>query len=137
MKDYKKEAQTFIDAHASWFTDISDQVWGFAELSLKEFKSTELYCQKLRELGFAVTENLGGIRTSFCGAWGSGHPVIPAILRNEYEIAGMSGTVLMDGDPFSTVSYGNSSLPFSFTYALLARTRTAAGWKDSAMPALA
>ena len=76
MKDYKKEAQTFIDAHASWFTDISDQVWGFAELSLKEFKSTELYCQKLRELGFAVTENLGGIRTSFCGAWGSGHPVI-------------------------------------------------------------
>ena len=76
MKDFKKEAQTFIDAHASWFTDISDQVWGFAELSLKEFKSTELYCQKLRELGFAVTENLGGIRTSFCGAWGSGHPVI-------------------------------------------------------------
>ena len=76
MKDFKKEAQAFIDAHAEYFTDVSDQIWGFAELSLKEFKSTELYCQKLKELGFEVTENLGGIKTSFCGSWGSGSPVI-------------------------------------------------------------
>ena len=76
MKDFKKEAQAFIDAHAEYFTDVSDRIWGFAELSLKEFKSTELYCQKLKELGFAVTENLGGIKTSFCGSWGSGSPVI-------------------------------------------------------------
>ena len=76
MNDEKKEALAFIDAHAGYFTDISDQVWGHAELSLKEFQSTALYVQKLKELGFEVTENLGGIATSFCGSWGSGHPVI-------------------------------------------------------------
>ena len=72
----KKEALAFIDGHAQYFTDISDEIWGYAELSLKEFQSTALYVQKLRELGFEVTEDLGGMKTSFCGAWGSGHPVI-------------------------------------------------------------
>ena len=76
METAKTNALAFIDGHAKFFTDISDEIWGHAELSLKEFRSAALYCKKLRELGFAVTEELGGIKTSFCGSWGSGHPVI-------------------------------------------------------------
>ncbi len=76
MNMAKKSAQAYIDEQASFFTDISDEIWVYAELSLKEFRSTALYCQKLRELGFTVTENLGGIATSFCGSYGSGRPVI-------------------------------------------------------------
>ena len=76
MNDKKNDALAFIDGHAKYFTEISDEIWGHAELSLKEFQSTALYCAKLRELGFEVTEDLGGIKTSFCGSFGSGHPVI-------------------------------------------------------------
>ena len=76
MDEMKKNALAFIDGHAAYFTGISDDIWSFAELSLKEFRSADLYCEKLRELGFEVTENLGGIRTSFCGSFGSGRPVI-------------------------------------------------------------
>ena len=76
MDENKKAALSFIDGHAEFFTGVSDQIWEFAELSLKEFQSTALYCAKLRELGFQVTEELGGIKTSFCGSFGSGHPVI-------------------------------------------------------------
>ena len=76
METMKKTALSYIDQAAAFFTELSDEIWGCAELSLKEFKSTALYVEKLKELGFAVTENLGGIKTSFCGSFGSGRPVI-------------------------------------------------------------
>ena len=76
MNETKKAAQAYIDAQADFFEDISDQIWEYAELSLKENRSAALYISKLKELGFDVTENLGGISTSFCGSYGSGHPVI-------------------------------------------------------------
>ncbi len=76
MNDLKKNALNYIDEAAGVFTGLSDQIWAEAELSLKEFHSTAVYVEKLKELGFEVTEELGGIKTSFCGSFGSGHPVI-------------------------------------------------------------
>ena len=36
---------SFIDGHASWFEEIADQIWEYAELSLKEHASAALYCE--------------------------------------------------------------------------------------------
>lgn len=80
---------SFIDGHASWFEEIADQIWEYAELSLKEHASAALYCEKLRELGFTVTEKLGGIDTAFCGSYGSGKPVI-GILGEYDALSGLS-----------------------------------------------
>ncbi len=80
---------SFIDGHASWFEKIADQIWEYAELSLKEHASAALYCEKLRELGFTVTEKLGGIDTAFCGSYGSGKPVI-GILGEYDALSGLS-----------------------------------------------
>ena len=40
-----------IDQNASLFTDVSDKIWEYAELSLMEFQSAELYCKVLKDAG--------------------------------------------------------------------------------------
>lgn len=67
----KKALQTYIDQHAAEYIDISHKIWEFAELSLQEYKSAALYKEKLKEEGFTVIENLGGIETAFCGVFTS------------------------------------------------------------------
>ena len=85
----KQAAAAWVDAHAAYFEDIADQIWEQPELSLKEHHAAALYCAKLRELGFTVTEKLGGIETAFCGSFGSGKPVI-GILGEFDALGGLS-----------------------------------------------
>ena len=63
MNDAKKAAIQTIDDHAALFCDVSRKIWEYAELSLKEFQSAALYEKVLAENGFAVTSNMGGIKT--------------------------------------------------------------------------
>ncbi len=76
MSELKTNAIESIDSMAKLYTDISDKIWEQPELSLKEHKAAELYIATLRELGFELTENLGGIETAFCGKYGRGRPII-------------------------------------------------------------
>ena len=78
-----------LDGKASYFERIADQIWDEPELSLKEFSAAKLYGDCLRELGFTVTENLCGIKTAFCGSFGSGKPVI-GILGEFDALSGLS-----------------------------------------------
>ncbi|MGN1001370.1 MAG: M20 family metallopeptidase [Oscillospiraceae bacterium] len=76
MDSSKRNILDYIDAHADLFIGVSDRIWDYAELSLKEFQSAALYCSVLRENGFQVEEQLCGVPTAFSGRWGSGRPVI-------------------------------------------------------------
>ena len=87
--DAKKEALALIEAQGGEFAALSRQIWEYAELSLKEFRSAALYIEKLKAEGFAVRENLGGIPTAFSGAFGSGRPVI-GILGEFDALSGLS-----------------------------------------------
>ena len=89
MNDYQKNAIKYIDENAGIFTGVSDAVWARPELSLKEFESAKLYCDTLRKYGFEVTEELAGIKTAFCGRYGSGRPVI-GILGEYDALSGLS-----------------------------------------------
>ena len=89
MNEAKKAAIQTIDDHAALFCDVSRKIWEYAELSLKEFQSAALYEKVLAENGFAVTSNMGGIKTAFCGSWGHGHPVI-GILGEFDALSGLS-----------------------------------------------
>ena len=89
MEMKKQAALAAIDEKAGLFTGLSDQIWEYAELSLKEHQSAALYCRLLRELGFSVTEKLCGIDTAFCGSFGSGAPVI-GILGEYDALSGLS-----------------------------------------------
>ena len=87
--DAKTLAQAYIDQRGGEFAALSHQIWEYAELSLKEFRSAALYVEKLKAEGFSVRENLGGIPTAFSGAWGSGRPVI-GILGEFDALSGLS-----------------------------------------------
>jgi len=89
MTGYKKAAIESVDSMAELYKKIADEIWENPELSLKEYKATELYCKALREQGFEVTEKLCGIDTAFCGSFGSGKPVI-GILGEYDALSGLS-----------------------------------------------
>lgn len=65
-----------IDSRAASFTDLSDRIWEFAELSMEEYKSTACYVDFLQREGFRVEENVAGIPTAFSASFGEGKPVI-------------------------------------------------------------
>lgn len=85
----KKDALAVIDEKQDVFTGVSDQIWEYAELSLLEYKSMELYCKVLSENGFAVEKGLCNVPTAFSGTYGSGKPVI-GILGEFDALSGLS-----------------------------------------------
>ncbi len=89
MMREKQTAYEYIDQNADAFIGVSDRIWEYAELSLKEFKSAALYCETLEQKGFTVQRNLCGIPTAFSGSFGSGRPVI-GILGEFDALSGLS-----------------------------------------------
>lgn len=89
IKEKKQLAIDEIEAKGNLFADVSDKVWEYAELSLKEYKSAELYREVLRAEGFEVTETEAGIDTAFSGKYGKGRPVI-GILAEYDALSGLS-----------------------------------------------
>ena len=87
--EIKQSAIDSVESMAEFYKEIADDIWENPELSLKEFHAAQLYCEKLRELGFTVTEKLCGIETAFCGSYGSGRPVI-GILGEFDALSGLS-----------------------------------------------
>ena len=78
-----------IKEKASTFTSLADDIWGFAELSLQEFRSADKYCELLSELGFEVERGVADIETAFLGKFGSGRPII-GILGEFDALTGLS-----------------------------------------------
>ena len=85
----KKKYQDYIDNKEALICDVSDKIWGYAELSLQEYKSCELYCEILRAEGFEVECPVAGIETAFKASFGSGRPVI-GILAEYDALSGLS-----------------------------------------------
>ena len=57
----KQTAYNYIDENADAFIGVSDRIWDFAELSLKEFRSAALYCDVLEQQSFTVERALRGV----------------------------------------------------------------------------
>jgi len=94
MTETKKQVLSYIDEKSDIIIDTSDKIWEYAELSLREFKSGELYAKVLREEGFEVQHPFCNIETAFRASYGSGKPVIGILA--EYELLGGEFTVLND-----------------------------------------
>jgi len=78
-----------IDKLAPHYKQISRQLWENPETSFHEFKSAALFKDELRQAGFRITENVGGIPTAFVAEWGKGEPVI-GILGEYDALPGLS-----------------------------------------------
>jgi aminobenzoyl-glutamate utilization protein B len=76
IDEAKRIAVEWVEKNGDRLTEISDEIWGYAELGYVEFKSAELLASELEKHGFEVERGVAGIPTAFVATWGSGKPVI-------------------------------------------------------------
>lgn len=89
MTTEKQAAMGAVEAKAELVAQVADQIWSFAELSLQEEQSADLYCRVLEQEGFTVERGICGIPTAFSASYGSGRPIIG--LLAEYDaLSGLS-----------------------------------------------
>ncbi|MHA2390490.1 MAG: amidohydrolase [Promethearchaeota archaeon] len=69
--------------------EISDKIWGFAELGFREHKSAKELIKILKENDFTVDENIAEIPTAFVASYGDGSPTI-AVLGEYDALPGLS-----------------------------------------------
>jgi aminobenzoyl-glutamate utilization protein B len=72
----RDEVTRRLEGRAEHFGEVSQKIWGFAEVGYKEMQSAALLQDELRAAGFTITEKIGGIPTAFSAQAGSGGPVI-------------------------------------------------------------
>ena len=89
MTDGKKKILDYIDERADLITEVSDKIWEYAELSLREYKSGDLYAKVFEEEGFVVEHPFDNIETALKASYGSGKPVI-GILAEYDALTGLS-----------------------------------------------
>ena len=65
-----------VSPHVQTVTNVSEQLWEWAELGYLETQSSGLLQTTLAEAGFEVSAGIGGIPTAFTATFGSGEPVI-------------------------------------------------------------
>ena len=56
---------SLIQSKKEQFWEVSDQIWGFAEMRFKEDQSSRLQMDVLRNEGFTGEEGIGDIPTAF------------------------------------------------------------------------
>jgi len=79
----KEVALVWIDKNKDKIVEISDKIWEYAELGLKEFKSSKLLSDELEKNGFMVQRGIAGMPTAFIASWGQGKPIIG--IMGEYD----------------------------------------------------
>lgn len=94
MDKNKKIAIEEIEQKEKLIYDVADKIWDYAELSLNEYKSCNLYCKVMEDEGFEVRKGLSGIATAFMASFGRGKPVIGVLA--EYDA--LSGIPKCDVD---------------------------------------
>lgn len=74
----KETVEKWADENATYLSNLSRKIWEYAEVGLKEFKTSDLLVSQLEANGFKVERGLAGMPTSFVATYtrGTGKPVI-------------------------------------------------------------
>jgi len=75
----KKMIIDFIESHKDRMKEISQAIWKYAEIGLKEYQSSSLLVDELTRHGFAVETQAAGMPTAFVATFGEGKPAIGII----------------------------------------------------------
>ncbi len=79
----KSTALAWITANSGAITGLSDKIWQYAELSLREWKSALATAELLQANGFTVKWGAGGLPAAFVATYGNDGPVIG--FNSEYD----------------------------------------------------
>jgi aminobenzoyl-glutamate utilization protein B len=87
-----------VERQGTELVAMSDQIWGFAELALRETRSAALLADYAERQGFTVERGVAGMPTAFVATYGSERPVIGII--GEYDaLPGISQTASTTRQP--------------------------------------
>jgi aminobenzoyl-glutamate utilization protein B len=102
----KKAAIEWLEEYKERLIEISDTIWGYAELGFVEFKSSKLLADELEGYGFEVKQGVAGIPTAFVASYGSGKPVIGVM--GEYDaLPGLSQKAVPYKEPIKEGASGH------------------------------
>lgn len=85
----KAAAMSDVQSQYEFYKKTEQQIWSYAEIGYKEYKSSRLLQQVLRDNGFTVDSGVAEIPTAFVATYGSGKPVI-GILAEYDALPGLS-----------------------------------------------
>lgn len=74
--DIQKIICDYIDNNAQRLSEVSDKIWGYAEVGMREVQSSAALIAELEKEGFSVEKGVADMPTAFIGTYGSGKPVI-------------------------------------------------------------
>jgi aminobenzoyl-glutamate utilization protein B len=72
----KQEVVRDVNARHAATQQMIDMVFSFGELGYQEFETSRYLTGVLRQNGFTIEENVGGMPTAWVARWGTGRPVI-------------------------------------------------------------
>ncbi len=72
----KSSVLSSVEKHQQELIKLSDQVWGFAEIAMRETQSAKILADYAEAQGFRVTRGVAAIPTAFIAEFGSGKPII-------------------------------------------------------------
>ncbi|GAA3208677.1 hypothetical protein [Actinocorallia longicatena] len=78
MSRAKEIARRWIDVAGAEVTGLADELWGYAEPSLREWRSARATAALLRSHGFEIAWGTGGFPSAFTATLGSGGPAATA-----------------------------------------------------------
>lgn len=76
MRDHIRLVNELVESRRELFIEVARSIWEYAELGLREFRSSQLLSEVLETGGFSVVRGVAGMPTAFVASWGSGRPVI-------------------------------------------------------------
>ncbi len=80
----------WIESNRSMFVELSNEVWGYAELGYKEFESAKTLGDALEEAGFKLERGVAGIPTAFVASYGNAEGPVIGILGEFDALPGLS-----------------------------------------------
>ncbi len=79
----KQKAVASIDRQSAEMSELSDQIWAFAEIALRETRSAALLADYAESQGFRVERGVAQMPTAFVASYGNGRPIIG--IMGEYD----------------------------------------------------
>jgi len=72
----KLAAVNSVERHAQELAELSDRIWAYAEIALREHRSAAALADYAERQGFDVQRGVAGLPTAFVARYGTGRPVI-------------------------------------------------------------
>jgi len=87
-----------VDRHARALEELSDRIWAYAEIALREHRSAAALADFAEQQGFRVERGVAGMPTAFVARYGAGHPVI-GVMGEFDALPGLSQKALPEKSP--------------------------------------